>query len=198
MITKEEFLKLSITNFTRFGSRNFTMDQLAAELGISKKTIYEHFSNKHELVSASFQYLLNTIKRELACIEQKQKDNPLHCIVSLYKLGMDKLQSFNPSFLHDLRKYYPEAYAQYEVFKKDVVYGKVINLLKEAQQKNQLREKIHLELFCKLYLLRMDEIIFPEKLLDDYDKNVLLEHLIINNLRGLLTPEYVRKQGFVI
>ncbi|MGS2763375.1 TetR/AcrR family transcriptional regulator [Sinomicrobium sp. M5D2P9] len=198
MITKEEFLKLSITNFTRFGSRNFTMDQLAAELGISKKTIYEHFSNKHELVSASFQYLLNSIKRELASIEQRQKDTPLHCIVSFYKLGMDKLQSFNPSFLHGLRKYYPEAYDQYEVFKKDIVYGKVIRLLKKAQQQNQLRENIHLELFCKLYLLRMDEIVFSEKLLDDYDKNVLLEHLIINNLRGVLTPEYVRKQGFVI
>ncbi|MGS2740708.1 TetR/AcrR family transcriptional regulator [Sinomicrobium sp. M5D2P17] len=195
MITKEEFLKLSITNFTRFGSRNFTMDQLAAELGISKKTIYQHFSNKHQLVSASFQYLLNTIKRELACIEQKQKNNPLYCIVSFYKLGMDKLQSFNPSFLHGLRKYYPEAYVQYEVFKKDIVYGKIIYLLKEAQQQNQLRENIHLELFCKLYLLRMDEIIFSQKLLDDYDKNILLEHLIINNLRGLMTPEYIRRQG---
>ncbi|RNL92988.1 TetR/AcrR family transcriptional regulator [Sinomicrobium pectinilyticum] len=198
MITKEEFLKLSIANFTRFGSRNFTMDQLAAELGISKKTIYQHFSNKHELVSASFQYLLNNIRRELACIEQKQKDNPLYCIVRFHKLGIDKLQSFNPSFLHGLKKYYPEAYTQYEAFKRDIVYGTIINLLKKAQQLKQLRENIRLELFCELYLLRMDEVIFSQKLLDDYDKDTVLEYLITNSLRGLMEPEYICKQGFAV
>lgn len=196
MITKEEFLKLSITNFTRFGSRNFTMDQLAAELGISKRTIYEHFANKQELVSTSFQYLLNTIKRELMCIEQKQKENPLQCIVHFYKLGLEKLQSFNPSFLHGLRKYYPEAYVKYEDFKNDIVYGRVYHFLKAAQELNQLRKDIDLTLVCKLYLLRMDEIVFSGNLFEDYTREVLLEHLITNNLRGLMTPEYVEKYSF--
>ncbi|MBC9794486.1 TetR/AcrR family transcriptional regulator [Sinomicrobium weinanense] len=196
MITKEEFLKLSITNFTRFGSRNFTMDQLAAELGISKRTIYQHFANKQELVLTSFQYLLNTIKREMTCIEQKQKGNPLPCIIYFYKLGLEKLQSFNPSFLHGLRKYYPEAYLKFEDFKNDVVYGKVYHFLKTAQELKQLRKDIDLGLVCKLYLLRMDEIVFTGNLFEDYSKEVLLEHLITNNLRGLMTPEYVEKYNF--
>lgn len=197
MLTKDEFLKLSITNFTRFGSRNFTMDQLAAELGISKKTIYQHFSNKQELVSASFQYLLNNIKRELACIEQKQQDNPLCCIIQFYRVGLNKLQSFNPTFLHSLQKYYPEAYEKFEDFKNDIVYGKVYRFLEKAQQLNQLRKDIHPGLVCKLYLLRMDEIIFSGNLFEEHSKEVLLEHLITNNLRGLMTPEFIQKKGYL-
>lgn len=53
MIGKSELLECSIANFTKFGSKRFTMDELANELGISKKTIYNYFKNKADLVSES-------------------------------------------------------------------------------------------------------------------------------------------------
>lgn len=196
MITKEDFLKLSITNFTRFGSHNYTMDQLAAELGISKKTIYQHFKNKQELVFASFQYLLERFKQELNDIEEREKDTPLRCIVSFYRMGMGKLQAFNPAFLHGLQKYYPETYTCYQVFKQNTIFGKVLPLLKSAQQQGILRKDVNPELFCKLHLFRMENVLFSGNLLNEYDRETLLEHFITNNLRGLMTGNYIRKHGF--
>ena len=51
MITKEELLKCSIAKFTQYGSKHVTLDELAKELGISKKTIYTFFKNKEDLVT---------------------------------------------------------------------------------------------------------------------------------------------------
>ncbi|WP_339666832.1 TetR/AcrR family transcriptional regulator [Maribacter arcticus] len=59
MVTKAELLAYSITKFTQFGSKHVTLDELANELGISKKTIYTFFDNKEDLVTSSLESLLN-------------------------------------------------------------------------------------------------------------------------------------------
>lgn len=199
MINKNDFLKLSISKFTRFGSKRFSMDDLAAELGISKKTIYEHFSNKEELISESLLYFLENVKTEVRKAEEREKENPLQCVIEYYKIGLNEMRAFNPSFLYGLKKYYPLAYQGFEDFRKEIVYGRIHSLLKKAQEMKQIREDINLELTCELYFLRMDEIVYSKtNLFENYDNKELLEHLIVNNLRGILTPQYYQKARFVV
>src|SRR5690606_13151549 len=158
MINKDDFLKLSISKFTRFGSKRFSMDDLAAELGISKKTIYEHFNNKEELISESLIYFLENVKTEIRKAEEREKENPLQCVIEYYKIGLKEMRSFNPSFLFGLKKYYPIAYKNFEDFRKEIVYGRIHSLLKKAREMKQIREDVNLGLICELYFLRMDEI----------------------------------------
>ena len=199
MINKDDFLRLAITKFTQFGSKRFSMDDLATELGISKKTIYEHFSNKEELISESLLYFLENVKTEVRKAEEREKENPLQCVIEYYKIGLKEMRAFNPSFLFGLKKYYPLAYKGFEDFRKEIVYGRIHSLLQKARDIGQIRENVNLELICELYFLRMDEIVYSKtNLFENYNNEELLEHLIVNNIRGILTAEYYQKARFRI
>ena len=65
MISKQELLEQSAEKFVKFGSRSFTMDELASELGISKKTIYHHFDSKDHLIYDSVGLLINNYTKTL-------------------------------------------------------------------------------------------------------------------------------------
>ncbi len=195
METREQLLAFSIANFTQFGSKSFTMDELARKLGISKKTIYRYFKNKEELVSESLQFLLDKVEKE---IETHLKDGvalpPLTKVVYIYKVGLKHMRSFSPSFLFGLRKYYPKAYDAYESFRKKIVLGVVYKLLKEAQDLRQIKADVNLKLVCELNLMHMENIVFSKlNLLERYTVPELLEHLIVNNLKGILTFDYTKE-----
>ncbi|RUA13932.1 MAG: TetR/AcrR family transcriptional regulator [Flavobacteriia bacterium] len=191
---KKDILAYAIKNFTKFGSKRFSMDELAYNLGISKKTLYLYFGSKEELVLESLGFLLNKLKANIdGYMEQNpNEDEPLSTIIYIYKQGLMTLQEINPSFLYGLAKYYPEAYKAYSNFKKDIVWDLVCPLLKKAQKLGQVRTEVKVELVCMLFLSRMEDMVYSSpNLFDEYSIQELLEHIIINNLRGILTLEYL-------
>src|SRR5690606_10121620 len=104
MIDKGAFLEFAISKFTKFGSKRFTLDDLAGEIGVSKKTIYQHFSNKEAIVCESLKLLLNKIKLEMLEGVEKEKSDPILAIIWIYKIGLDHLRTFSPTFLFGLKK----------------------------------------------------------------------------------------------
>lgn len=191
---KRDILAYAIQNFTKFGSKRFSMDELAHDLGISKKTLYRYFDSKEELVSESLGFLLNKLRANInGYMEQNPNENePLTTIIYIYKLGLMTLQEINPSFLYGLAKYYPNAYKEYSSFKKDIVWDLVCPLLKKAQELGQVRKEVKVKLVCVLFLSRMEEMVYSSPtLFEEYSIQELLEHIIINNLRGVLTLEYL-------
>ncbi|BDW92232.1 TetR/AcrR family transcriptional regulator [Allomuricauda sp. XS_ASV26] len=196
MSDKIEILAHAIENFTRFGSKRFSMDELASELGISKKTLYKHFSSKEKLVSESLAYFLNDIRTDIEkyISENPNKEEPLTTIIYIYKKGLMVYQNLNPSFLRGLNKYYPEAYQKYIELKKEIVWNMVHPLLQKAQILEQIRPNVNLELVCTLFLSRMEDIVYSkENLFNEFSIKELLDHIIINNLRGILTLNYLQK-----
>ena len=73
---KEKILKKAIDLFINFGFKSVTMDDIASEMHISKKTIYSHFNNKTKLVEAATFCVFETISNEINCICELQK-NPI-------------------------------------------------------------------------------------------------------------------------
>ena len=195
METKEQLLAFSIANFTQFGSKSFTMDELARKLGISKKTIYHYFSNKEELVTESLQFLLDKVEKEIDThLNEGVTLPPITKVVYIYKVGLKHMRSFSPSFLYGLKKYYPKAYDTYDNFRKKIVLGVVHNLLKEAQEQKHIRADVNLKLVCELYLIHMENIVFSHlNLWERYTVPELHEHLIVNNLKGILTFDYTKE-----
>lgn len=195
MDSRKELLEYAIENFTKFGSKRFSMDELAQSLGISKKTIYKHFNSKEELVTESLQLFLEKIKGNVDhyILENPNEDQPLSTIIFIYKQGLIFLQEINPSFLHGLDKYYPKAFELYSDFKKDIVWNTVCPLLKKAQSIGQVRKDVKVELVCMLFLSRMEDTVYSNSnLFDEYSIQELLEHIIINNLRGILSLDYLK------
>lgn len=190
MITKAKLLECSIANFIKFGSKAYTMDELANDLGMSKKTIYSYFQNKENLVSESLSFLVDEIRRDIQTTIKDEKD-PILKVILIYEIGFRHYKSFKPSFLFGLKKYYPKADQVFEDFRQEIVNEKVRHLLVEAQEKGVIRPDVNLELVCELYLLRVENVAFKKNnLYENHSSDVLLQHLIVNNLRGIVRPNY--------
>ena len=190
MTNKRDVLQCSVTNFTKFGSKRFTMDELAGELGISKKTIYKYFNSKEDLVVESVIFLIEDFKDGIKTIMATQTD-PIICIILIYKNAFESLKHFKPSFIFGLKKYYPKANAIFDDFRDHVTNNTILNLLVEAKKIGIIKPEVNLELFCNLYFKRFEEIAFNNNnLFEIYSNNDLLNHLIIYNLKGIAMPNY--------
>ncbi|SDQ11519.1 TetR/AcrR family transcriptional regulator [Flagellimonas zhangzhouensis] len=192
---KNDILAYAIENFTKFGSKRFSMDDLAKHLGISKKTLYKYFSSKEALVQESLTYYFGKILSNIDqyMLENPNNGQPLNTVIYIYKQGLMTFQELNPSFLHGLNKYYPNAYEFYSKIKSNIVWDIVNPLLKKAKELGQIRKNVNIDLVCSLFLARMEETVYSkDNLFQEYSIHELLDHIIINNLRGILTLEYLQ------
>ncbi|MGJ8591680.1 MAG: TetR/AcrR family transcriptional regulator [Aquaticitalea sp.] len=191
MTSKQEVLKCSVTNFTKFGSKRFTMDELAAELGMSKKTIYKYFDSKEDLVVESVIFLIERFKDDIKAIVASQNE-PITSIISIYKKGFEHLKNFKPSFIFGLKKYYPKANTIFDEFRDSFTKITIYNLLEDAKTSGIIKPEVNLNLFCDLYFKRFEEIAFKNNnLFDVYSNQELLNHLIVYNLKGIVSEGYV-------
>ncbi|AUC85782.1 TetR/AcrR family transcriptional regulator [Polaribacter sp. ALD11] len=190
MVSKQELLECSITNFIKFGSKRFSMNELASELGISKKTIYKHFKTKDELISKGIRFIIDKYLHEVNQILKNTKD-PIERIVLIQKNSFQYLNYFKPSFLYGIKKYYHNADVVFENFKSNFIKTTLKPLLEEAIEKEYLRKNLNLDLFCDLYFTKLQNIVFePKNIFDTYSVDAVFEHLIINSLRGFITTNY--------
>ncbi|MBW8245202.1 MAG: TetR/AcrR family transcriptional regulator [Bacteroidota bacterium] len=194
MISKSELIACSALNFTRFGSKRFTLDELANQLGISKKTIYHYFNKKEELVQESTAYLLLSYSREIQGPEIALCKDPLEKIILIYKKGFEHLKYFSPTFLFGLRKYYPKAYELFNGFRNDLVNETIYELFVDAQKLGCVQNEVNLRLVCELYFLNLNAIAFGRSsLFDKYTQQEILQHLIINTIKGIVTKDYTNR-----
>ncbi|ARN79388.1 hypothetical protein BST97_15615 (plasmid) [Nonlabens spongiae] len=191
MISKLELLQASVKNFTRYGSKRVTMDELSKTLGISKKTIYHHFQSKEELINASINHLIIHYKKNIDQVLSKNQD-PIISIILLYKKGFEELRSLTPSFLYGLGKYYPEAKKIFDDFRRFFVDHLIHGLLEDAKSRNLIHKSVNINLFCDLYFRRIEDLSHTnDSLLLDYSNDELLKHMIIFNMKGILTETHL-------
>lgn len=185
MTQKSEIISLAAENFIQFGSKHITMDGLATLLGISKKTIYKHFSSKEDLVVESINLQIFEFKKDVTPIFDTEESS-LNKIITIYDVVFDYILKFKPSFIFGLQKYYPEAYKIYKDFTRSFVNKTMVQLLNEAQQNSEIRSDVNIELFAQLYFWDLETRLYgTDKLFESYSKETLLEYMIINNLRGI-------------
>ena len=191
MITKKELLECAKANFTKFGSKRITLDELAKTLGISKKTIYVHFKNKETLVNKSVASLINDYKLDINDIVKNNANDDILTIILIYKRGFEYLRYFKPSFIFGLKKYYPKAYTTFNDFRKELAFSTILNLLKNAKEKGVILPNVNLKLVIELYFYKVESFAFStDNLFAVYDSDIILKHLIVYNLKGLTTKQY--------
>src|SRR6059058_3437856 len=121
MEAKERILVKSHDLFNRYGIRSVSMDDIAAQLGMSKKTLYQYYADKDELVNAVFDIMLNTNRTQ--CMEcSKKGENAIHEIFLSFDIMQDLLATMNPSVLFDMEKYHPSAFKKFQEFRNSFLY----------------------------------------------------------------------------
>ena len=132
----------------RYGIRSITMDEIAAQLGISKKTIYQFFTDKDDMVSAVID--LEIKKNEMDCIEfRNQSENAVHQIFLALESLEELLKSTNPLMLYDLEKHHPRSYKKLKEFKYEFLYRIILDNLQWGIAEELYRPDIQLDITTK-------------------------------------------------
>jgi len=151
------------THFFRHGFRNVTMDDLAAELGISKKTLYAHYPGKDALLDA---VLRDKLERVRGTLRQATKDPRQEFPALLQNLlaGLQReLEELQPPFLRDMGKA-PEAFKRQDQRRTRLIRDHFGRLFREGQRSGDLRSDIPAHLMIETLLAAVHAIINPQKL----------------------------------
>ena len=184
---REKILIKSAELFLNLGFKSVTMDDIAENLGCSKKTIYQHFDNKTKLVEATTSHMFELISHGIDCICELQK-NPIEEIYDIKSFVMDHLKNEKSSPQHQLRKYYPKIYDSLKAKQFEVMQSCVTDNLKRGIAQGFYRDTIDVEFISRLYFSGMmsikDRDLFPLK---QFSMNVLMEHYLEYHVRGICT-----------
>lgn len=154
METKERILLKSHELFHKFGIRQVTMDDIASQLGMSKKTIYSCFADKDELVDAVACEHIKQNTESCEC-DRIKAENAVHEIFLAMDMVQEMFATMNPTVLFDLEKYHHKSYQKFSKHKNEYMYKIVYNNLKRGIEEGLYRPEIHLEILSKFRIETM-------------------------------------------
>jgi len=149
MEVKERILSKAADLFMRYGIRSITMDEIATQLGISKKTIYQYFTDKDEVVASVIDQELQ--RNEMECAEEKDRsaDAVQQIFIAVESLD-EMLKYMNPLVMYDLEKFHPRSYKKIREYKYQFLYKIIHENLQWGLRDNLYRKDLNLDIATKL------------------------------------------------
>lgn len=159
MDPQEKILKTSLELFFKFGIKRVTMDDIAKELGMSKKTIYQFYKEKDDLVDQLCQ--LEMVKQECQFneIANIAKD-PIHELMLISLRMSEMMQHINPVFFLDLQKFHPSAFLLFQKFKEDCAFKDILRNVREGKKSGIYRADVNEEFAARHRLAQIDMLMF--------------------------------------
>lgn len=187
---KDRIVKAASGLFMRNGIRSVSMDDIATNLAMSKKTLYKWFSNKDEIVHEAMQR--HVAREENDCtIAFPTAANALEEMLQLMQWHRQLLTELHPSLFHDLQKYHPQAWRVFEEHKNTFVLQKVIENLRRGMAEGVYRDDLDVEALARLRLAEIELCfnpdVFPHRQFELQHLHVMcLEHFLlgISSLKG--------------
>jgi len=152
---KEKILRGSEELFFKYGIKNITMDEIARHLGMSKKTIYQYFKDKDEMVHS---LMIQKIEEDKIIFTKthEESENVVVEVFAIMKNLRDILSNVNPILFHELHKFYPVTWKVYENFKNDFVLENIEKSLKKGQAQGLVRMDLNVKILSRMRLENLD------------------------------------------
>lgn len=190
---RDKIIHKSTELFLTLGFKSVTMDDIANELGISKKTIYVHFSNKTKLVEAVTFHLFDTICDGIDDICDNAP-NPIEELYSIKMFVMQHLKNEKTSPQYQLKKYYPLIHSQLKFKQFEKMHNSVQESLQQGINTGVFRDNIDVNFISRMYFTGMtgikDNMFFPP---EEFNMEYLMESYLEYHLRAIVT-----EKGFTI
>jgi AcrR family transcriptional regulator len=146
--TKQRIQKAAHDLIMQYSIRSVSMDDIATNLGMSKKTIYQYFKDKDELVEAVVDEILET--NQCQCLADRDKaDNAVHEIFLVMDMMAEMFKTMNPSILYDMQKYHPAAFAKFKKHKNEFLYNVCTQNLQRGVREELYRPEIAVDILCR-------------------------------------------------
>jgi len=175
--------------FLSLGFKSVTMDDIANEMGISKKTIYTHYSNKTQLVEECTFTVFDRICVGIDTICESAP-NPIEELYHIKKFVMEHLKNESSSPHYQLRKYYPKLYERLMWKQFEVMHDSVKKNLQTGIDQGLFRSSMDVEFVSRMYFNGMqgikDETLFPKP---KFQLTILMENYLEYHLRAIVTDK---------
>jgi TetR/AcrR family transcriptional regulator, cholesterol catabolism regulator len=186
---KDKILKGAMELFMKYGVRSVSMDDIARHLSISKKTIYQYFTDKEDVVTLVSQDHMEKSKREFDGIREGAK-NAIEELANISGCLKKEMQELNPSLLFDLQKYHPRAWNVWLDHKNKYIRDSVIRNLIQGIEEGHFRPEIEPNIIATLRLeqvqIAFDDRVFPHSQVNLAQvQGQIFEHFVY----GLLTEK---------
>jgi len=175
------------------------MDDIARHLAMSKKTLYQYFSDKKDLVLSVLQYHMSDTT---ACFQKlaSEEGNAIDILVKVSQILIEKFGRLNTSARFDLQKYYPEVHRIVTEHKKSHIMKNIIQNLNRGIKEGLYRSDLNKDVIAYFYMVRMDHVFMidaSEETLKNMKMEEILSELFIYHIRGIANEkgiEYLEKK----
>ena len=190
---KERILAEAERLFWKYGVRSVTMEDIARQLGISKKTIYQHFPDKEQILYQVIEDKTGRDLSEMACMVT-DTSNPIEEILSVLNLMRKNADQVSPNLLIDIKRYYPQAFLLFRRYKEEHIMRSILENIQKGISQGLYRDDINPVILARLRVeqieLAFDDDLFPT---DQYSMHDIQAELMHHFVRGMLTDK-----GFTI
>jgi len=197
---KYRIVKGAMELFMKYGVRSVAMDDIARHLSVSKKTLYQYFADKDEIVTTVADIHLNHEQAQYEDLRLKA-ENAIDELVKISGCIKKDLQKMNPSLLFDLQKYHPKAWAAWLRHKQEHIGASIVRNLKQGIAEGFFRPEINTDILAsarlELIQITFDERIFPTDRYNLAEVNLqLFDHFVYGVLtdKGRKAYEKYKKQ----
>lgn len=161
MEAKDIILKGALDMFMRYGIKSITMDDISRALGISKKTIYQYYSDKEALICSCVAENVKMHRELLDTIQSESKD-ALDEMIQLSEYIKTNVCNINPSLMYDLKKYHTKAWSIFEEFKNDYLDKCIVNTINRGVESGHYRQNINTKIIARMRVENVQTAFNPE------------------------------------
>lgn len=189
MDTGKKIIEKAGELFMQYGIKSISMDEVARNLGISKKTLYQHVDNKADLIQKVMIDHITEEKNAMCTIHENAKD-AIDEMMQISQYVSELLQRVNPAIIYDLRKYYAKGWELMESLHFEHTYSLIKENIDKGMQEGLYREDLNAAIIAKLYIGRMDLIVdknlFP---IGEYTFSQIHNNAMMYHLYGIMTSK---------
>lgn len=178
--------------YIRYGIKSVTMDDVSHELGISKKTLYQHVVDKNDLVLKVFDLEINESCNQFECAFNPES-NAIEQLFDVHKWVVNRMKEYSPVSDYDLKKYYSDLYRKLDKFRRERIYDFIMNNLKKGKEEGLYRNDLNVDIIAKIHVSRIQNT-FDSELLTNEEKTSLkvFYEFFIYHIRGIASQKGIQ------
>lgn len=186
---QEKWLKRVEDLFLRYGIKSISMDDVARELGISKKTLYQFVDSKDDLVNKMLERHINEEKNQCDRLFHVA-GNAVEEMFLVIDSNAQQLQQMKANIVYDLQKYHRDAWEMIRDFQRSFLYGIVRKNLERGITEGLYRPDFNVDIVAKMHIAlsfqMFDEDMFPQ---NTYPKTTLFREFLLHYLYGIVSDK---------
>lgn len=189
-LTKKRILEKSHEMFQSFGFSKVTMEEIASNLGISKKTLYKHFTNKEHVLRELVASVKCDVEEKFEKIFADETTDFIQKLQNVLDTIGENIKKMHGNLTQDLIKNHPEIWSGIQEFRRQKNHGQFTKLINQGIKEGYIKADINSELIVMIYTAAIHEIMIPEVLSQlPFTSNQVYDEIIKILFEGILSEK---------